>query len=41
MYSCDICGTLPQLVALAQQRLARDGRTLTPAERRTYLHDEG
>ncbi len=39
MYRCEICGTLTQLVALAEKRLAGTGRKLTPAERRMYLHD--
>ena len=38
MYRCEICGTLPDLVALAEKRLARTGRKLTPAQRNQYLH---
>ena len=36
-YDCDVCGTLDELVGLAGSRLARTGRTLTPAERAQYL----
>ncbi len=36
-YRCDICGTIPALVQLAEKRLAATGRHLTPDERRTYL----
>jgi WD40 repeat protein len=38
-YSCEICGNLDDLVALAKARLARTGRALTPDERRTFLRD--
>jgi WD40 repeat protein len=34
---CDFCGTLDQLVRLANARLAQTSRTLTPDERRRYL----
>jgi WD40 repeat protein len=37
VYACDICANLDGLVALAKTRLARTGRTLTPAERKRYL----
>ena len=37
MYHCEICGKLRQLVAVAEKRLARTGRKLTPAERKQYL----
>ena len=37
LYRCDICGGLDDLVALADSRLARTGRTLTDAERERYL----
>ncbi|MEX0817004.1 MAG: WD40 repeat domain-containing protein [Gaiellales bacterium] len=40
-YRCDICGRLDALVALAERRLARSGRTLTSAERRRFLPEEG
>ena len=36
-YRCLICGTIPELVRLAEQRLAATGRTLTAEERRRYL----
>jgi len=36
---CDVCGTLPELVALSEQRLAHLGRTLSPTERARYLGD--
>jgi WD40 repeat protein len=35
-YRCLLCGTIPELVALAQKRLAGTGRTLTSDERRRY-----
>jgi WD40 repeat protein len=37
LYGCDICGGVDDLVALADSRLARTGRTLTDAERERYL----
>jgi WD40 repeat protein len=36
-YACDICGGTPQLLKLAERRLAVAGRKLTPVERRRYL----
>jgi WD40 repeat protein len=36
-YFCDICGGLEELVALAERRLSKTGRTLSRAERLTYL----
>jgi WD40 repeat protein len=36
-WTCVTCGTLDDLVALAERRLARTGRTLTPDERRRFL----
>jgi WD40 repeat protein len=36
-YVCDVCGDLGELVALADERLSRSGRRLSPAERRRYL----
>ncbi|MEK6276084.1 MAG: AAA family ATPase [Actinomycetota bacterium] len=35
---CDFCGTLDQLVRLANARLAHTGRTFTPVERERYLN---
>ena len=37
-YRCDLCGGLDELLTLAQRQLAATHRTLTPAERRRYLH---
>jgi WD40 repeat protein len=37
IYRCAICGDLPALEALAREKLAHLGRTLTPAERTKYL----
>jgi hypothetical protein len=37
MYRFDVCAALPGLVALVQERLARLGRTLSPAERSQFL----
>jgi WD40 repeat protein len=34
---CDFCGTLDELVRLANARLAQTGRTFTPEERRRFL----
>ena len=34
-FTCDVCGTVGQLIALARQRASR---ALTPAERAQYLH---
>jgi WD40 repeat protein len=39
-YACEICGGTPELLQLAERRLAATGRKLTPAERRRYF-DEG
>ena len=36
-YRCDLCGSLEQLVGLADDRLAATGRQLTPGERRSYF----
>jgi WD40 repeat protein len=36
-YSCEICGGIPELLRLAERRLAATSRELTPAERRRYL----
>jgi WD40 repeat protein len=38
-WTCEICGTLDDLVALAERRLARTGRELTADERRRFLSD--
>ena len=38
-YACEICGSLDGLVALAEAKARRVGRTLTPAERRAFLHE--
>ena len=37
-YRCDLCGGLDELLALARRQLDATHRTLTPAERRRYLH---
>ena len=36
-YECRICGRVPELLALADERLAATGRELTPEERELYL----
>jgi len=36
-HTCAICGAIPELLALAERRLAATGRELTSAERRRYL----
>jgi WD40 repeat protein len=36
-YECRICGEIPELLALADERLAATGRELTPEERELYL----
>ena len=36
VFECDVCGSLDELSALARARVTR---TLTPAERATYLHE--
>ena len=36
-YDCRICGDIPELLALADERLAGTGRELTPEERELYL----
>jgi WD40 repeat protein len=36
-YGCRICGEVPELLALADERLAATGRGLTPEERELYL----
>jgi WD40 repeat protein len=35
-YACKICGEIPELLALADERLGATGRELTPAERKLY-----
>jgi WD40 repeat protein len=37
MYVCEICGGIDDLMAIAEERLAATGRTLTPEEREQYL----
>ena len=37
-YRCQICGSIQQLLELANARMATLTRPLTPAERRRYLH---
>ena len=39
-YSCEVCGGVAELLALADRRLAATGRELTPEERRHYLDEE-
>ena len=39
-YACEVCGGVPELLRLAEQRLAGTARTLSPAERRRYLPDQ-
>jgi WD40 repeat protein len=36
-YRCEVCGGIPELLRLAERRLAATGRKLTTAERRLYL----
>jgi WD40 repeat protein len=36
-WNCRICGEIPELLALAEERLAATGRQLTPEERELYL----
>jgi WD40 repeat protein len=36
-HRCDICGTVPELLRIADARLHRTGRTLTQEERELYL----
>jgi WD40 repeat protein len=36
-YACRICGEIPELLTLADERLAATGRLLTPEERELYL----
>jgi WD40 repeat protein len=36
-YRCDICGGIDELIALADERLAKTGRVLTDTERARYL----
>jgi WD40 repeat protein len=36
-YRCEVCGAVPELLRLADRRVAATGRTLTPTERRRYL----
>jgi len=36
-WECRICGEIPELLVLADERLAATGRTLTPEERELYL----
>jgi WD40 repeat protein len=37
VYTCNVCGGLDELVELADRRLAKTGRELTPDERERYL----
>jgi WD40 repeat protein len=37
VYDCRVCGELPELLELADERLAATGRALTPEERELYL----
>ena len=37
VYDCRICGSIPELVALADERLSATGRKLTPEERELYF----
>jgi WD40 repeat protein len=39
-YSCEVCGGVADLLALADRRLAATGRELTSEERRHYLDEE-
>jgi WD40 repeat protein len=39
VYDCEVCGTVDELVAVAEARLEQTGRELTPAERELYLAD--
>ena len=36
-YDCGLCGGIPELLELAEERLAATGRTLTPQERELYF----
>jgi WD40 repeat protein len=36
-YACRVCGGIPELLQLAERRLAATGRKLTPEERRRYF----
>ena len=36
-YACAVCGGVPELLGLAERRLAGTKRELTPAERRRYI----
>ena len=36
-YECRVCGEIPELLELAEERLAATGRELTPEERELYL----
>jgi len=36
-YDCRICAGIPELLALADERLAATGRELTPEERELYF----
>jgi hypothetical protein len=36
-YAGRVCGGIPELLQLAERRLAATGRKLTPEERRRYL----
>ena len=38
LYQCDLCGSVDDLLREADQRVRR---SLTPAERVTYLHEKG
>lgn len=36
-YQCEVCGGIPELLRLAERRVAATGRTLTETERRRFL----
>jgi WD40 repeat protein len=38
-YRCEVCGGVPELLQVAERRMAATGRTLTSAERRLYLEE--
>jgi WD40 repeat protein len=38
-YVCVLCGGVREMARLAEARVRRQGRALTPAERRRYLHE--
>lgn len=39
-YACEVCGSVPELLRLAERRLAGTARELSPAERRRYFPDQ-